>query len=113
MSETRRLPYVPADTVGGVSVKFQFLKSMSFDPMSIHAHAARRTARRTAADDGSVAAALSVRNRRRGGLADMSETATRETVVDLTLYGSQGRFTFSSLEFSIAIAFDGCGEQSP
>ena len=42
----------------------------------------------------------------------MSETAKRGTVVGLTLYGSSGGFTFSSLEFSIAIAFDGCGEPS-
>jgi len=108
MSETRWAPYVPVDTVGGDSVKFQFLESMSLDPMSIHAHATRQTAR----EANSVVAALSVRNRRRTELADMSETATRRTVVGLTLYRSLGRFTFSSLEFSIAIAFDGCGEPS-
>jgi len=106
MSETRGLPYVPADTVGGDSVKFQFPKSMSFDPMSIHPHAARQVEWEASF----VAAALSVRNRRRIELADMSETAMRGTVVGLTLYGWPGGFTFSSLEFSIAIAFDGRGE---
>jgi hypothetical protein len=103
---------VPANTVGDDSVKFHFMKSMSFDPMSIHAHAARQTARQAAQKASSVAAALSVRNRRRIDTADMSETAARGTVVGLTLYGSPGGFTFSSLEFSIAIAFDGCGEQN-
>ena len=62
-------------------------------------------------EDGSVAA-LSVRNRRRIELADMSETVARGTVVDLTLHGSPGGFTFSLLEVSIAIAFDGCGVPS-
>jgi hypothetical protein len=108
MSETRRPPYVPANTVGDDAVKFQFPKSMSFDPMSIHAQAARTAARKA----GSVAGALSVRNRPRIELADMSETAARGTVVGLTLYGLPGRFTFSSLEFSIAIAFDGRGESN-
>lgn len=104
------MPYVPANTVGGDSVKFQFLKSMSFDPMSIHPQAARQTARQANRKASFVAAALSVHNRRRIDIADMSETATGGTVVGLTLYGSPGGFTFSSLEFSIAIAFDGCGE---
>ena len=100
--------HVPADTVAGESVKFQFLESMSLDPMSIHAHGAPQMD----LDDSAVAAALSVRHRRQIGLADMSETATHGTVAGLTLHGSRGDFTFSSLELSNAIAFDGCGEPS-
>ena len=112
MSETRCAPYVPVDTVADDAVKFQFLESMCLDPMSIHAHAAPQMDRQAARDDGSVSAALSVRHRRRIGLADMSETAALGTVVGLTLYGSRGQFTVSLLEFSIAMAFDGCGEPS-
>jgi hypothetical protein len=54
-------------------------------------------------------ASLSVCNRRQSALADMSETAARGTVVDLTLCDLRGRLSVSSLEFSIAIAFDGSG----
>ena len=45
MSETHCPPSVPGNTVADGSVKFQFLESMSFDPMSIHAHAAPHIAR--------------------------------------------------------------------
>jgi hypothetical protein len=82
---------------------------MSFDPMSIRAHAALHVASQ-ASGDSSRMASLSVRNRRRSALADMSETAARRTVVDLTLRDLRGRLSVSSLEFSIAIAFDGSGE---
>jgi hypothetical protein len=102
MSETHCASVVPVNTVADGSVKFQFPESMSPDPMSIHAHAAP--------DDGSVIEPLSVHNRRQIDVADMSETATRGTVVGLTLYGTRGRFTRSSLEFSISIAFDGSRE---
>ena len=108
MSETRCSPCVPVDTVAGASVKFKFPESMSSDPMSIHAHAASRVA----LDDSSAMPPLSVRTRRRIAFADMSETAARGSVVDLTLCDPRGRFTVSSLEFSISMAFDGCGVQS-
>jgi hypothetical protein len=94
------------NTVAGASVKFQFPESMSSDPMSIHAHAAPLVA----SADSALMASLSVRTRRQIVFADMSETAARGTVVDLTLRGLRGRLSFSLLEFSIAIAFDGCGE---
>jgi hypothetical protein len=80
--------------------------------MSLQVHAASQMDRRAVRGEGVGAATLSVRHRRLIELADMSETATRGTVVDLTLYGSRGCFTFSSLEFSIAMAFDGCGDPS-
>jgi hypothetical protein len=108
MSETRCAWCVPANTVDADSVKFQFPESMSFDPMSIYPHAASQTDR----EDSSVTTPVSVRRRRQIGLADMSETAARGTVVHLTLYGSRGGFTFPSLEFSLSIAFDGSGEPS-
>jgi hypothetical protein len=118
MSETRRSTLVLVNTVVNDSVKFAFPRSINLAPMSIYAHVARQMVKKatretiwqTVRPDRSVPAALSVRHRRQIGLADMSETATRETVADLTLCGSRGRFTFSSLEFSIAIAFDGCGD---
>ena len=98
--------------------------------MSIHAHAARHVASHAASHVASHAASdvashvashvasgdsppmalLSVRPRRRIAFADMSETAVRETVVDLTFCDLRGRLSFSLLEFPIAIAFDGCGE---
>ena len=74
--------------------------------MSIHVHAAPHIA----SDDGALMASLSVGNRRQIAFADMSETAARGTVVGLTLCERRGRFSVSSLEFSIAIAFDGSGE---
>ena len=102
--------FVPVNTVAGASVKFQFSESMRFDPMSIRAHAAPHVASYIAADDSALMASLSVRNRRQTAFADMSETAARGAVGHLTLYGPRGRLSFSLLEFSIAIAFDGCGE---
>ena len=72
--------------------------------MSIHAY--------VASDGRSVKASLSVRTRRQIAFADMSETAARGTVVDLTLSDPRGRFTVASLEVSIPLAFDGCGEPS-
>ena len=72
--------------------------------MSIRAH--------TAPEHSSLMASLSVRTRRQIAFADMSDTAARGTVVDLTLSDPRGRFTVASLEVSIPIAFDGCGEPS-
>jgi hypothetical protein len=112
MSETHCAPFVPVNTLAGASVKFQFPESMSFDPMSIHAHAAPQVASRGASADGSLVASLSVRTRRRIWFADMSETAARGTVVDLTLPDLRGRMSFSLLEILSAIAFDGCGVPS-
>ena len=80
--------------------------------MSIHAHAAPHVASQVASDDSSLMKSLSVRTRRPIAFADMSETAARGTVVELTLCDRRGRMSFSLLEFSIAIAFDGCGVPS-
>ena len=115
MSETHCAPFVPVNTLADASVKFQFPESMSFDPMSIHAHAAPHIASHGAShgpSDGSLTASLSVRTPRPIAFADMSETAARGTVVELTLCDRRGRMSFSLLEFSIAIAFDGSGVPS-
>ena len=83
--------------------------------MSIHAHAAPHIASHGAlhgASDGSLTASLSVRTRRQIAIADMSETAARGTVVELTLCDRRGRMSFSSLEISIVIAFDDYGVPS-
>jgi hypothetical protein len=116
MSETGCLRVVPVNTVAGASVKFQFSESMSFDPMSIRAHAATHVASQVALqlalNDSAPMASLSVRARRQIAFTDMSETAAPGTVVDLTLYDPRGRLSLSLLEFSIAIAFDGRGEPS-
>lgn len=77
---------------------------MSFDPMLIYAHAAPEAS--------SVMASLAVGTGRQLAFANMSKAAAPRTVVDLTLYEPRGQFTVSSLEFSISIAFDGCGEPS-
>ena len=76
--------------------------------MSIHAHAAPHIDW----EGRSRIASLSVWNRRQVAFADMSETAGRGTVAALTVSDPRGHFTGSSLELSIAIAFDGCGEPS-
>lgn len=81
MSETHWAPVVLADTIVDASVKFQFPESMTFDPMSIHVHAA--------SEEGASMASRSI---------------------DLTLYAAGVRFAPSSPELSIAPAFDGCGE---
>jgi len=86
--------------------------------MSIRAHAAPHVASQVALqlalqlalDDSAPMASLSVHTRRQIAFADMSETAVRGTVAPLTLYDPRGRLSFSLLEFSIAIAFDGRGE---
>jgi hypothetical protein len=82
---------------------------MSLDPMSIRTHAAPHVASQVAFDS-ALLVSLSVGNRRRVAFADMSETAVPGTVGRLTLYGPRGRLSFSLLELSISIAFDGGGE---
>ena len=98
MSETRWARTVPANTVAGPLVKFQLSESMSFDPMSLHVHAAPST--------------LSVYDRRPTAPADMSETAARRTVVPLTLSERRAHLSFKVLELSIAASFHGGGEPS-
>jgi hypothetical protein len=100
------------NTVAGATVKFRFPSSMSPDPMPIYAPAASRVGSQAASCDSALMASLSVRTRRQMAFADMSETAACGTVVDLTLGDLRGRFSISLLEFSIVIAFDGCGEPS-
>jgi hypothetical protein len=102
------------NTVAGASVKFQFPESMTFDPMSIHVHPAPYVAPRdsVATDDRAPMAAVSVCTRRAIALADMSETARRRTVLDLTLSDRRGRFSSWMLELSRWGAFDGGGGPS-
>jgi hypothetical protein len=79
MSETHRAPVVLPNTVADASVKFQFPESMTFDPMSIHLHAA--------SEDSAPIASLSVHPDGKSHL--------------------RGRFTLSSAELSKPMAFDG------
>ena len=105
MSETRCACVVSRNTLRDGSVKFQFLESMSLDPMSIHAHAAP--------DDMDGRSALSVSHRRPIDVADMSETATVGTVVLLTVRDCRDRDTRLALELSGGIAFRCCEESTP
>ena len=100
MSETRCACVVSRNTLRDSSVKFQFLESMTPDPMSIHAHAAP--------DDRARMGALSVRLRRRIGIADMSETTVVGTVVLLTVRDGRDRMARLALELSCGIAFRCC-----
>jgi hypothetical protein len=84
MSETHCAPVVLTNTVADTLVKFQFPESMNFDPMSIHAHPASEDSRPTAS--------LSVHPDGKSS--------------------PRGRFTPTSLELSVSMAFDGCGEPS-